>query len=106
VPQSDAEKQMQFQLTQTGPSKTVPDWVHEKITQIFKESPDVRNVDIARRFGLDAVTVGNIKTGKRQLPKTYREKPQRCPTCGGLVFMPCVMCRIDREQDDKETRSL
>jgi hypothetical protein len=58
---------------------------------------------IASRVGISRTTVGAIAQGKRpdcQSPfETYDlpepvGPPRRCPTCGGLVFMPCLLCHI------------
>jgi hypothetical protein len=56
---------------------------------------------IARRLGVSRGTVNTIFSGKR------RDRvccgldhdapcgpPERCPGCGGMVQMPCLVCRI------------
>lgn len=59
--------------------------------------------DIALRVGISRTTVSAIAQGKRpgrQSPfETYDlpeplGPPRRCPTCGGMVFMPCLLCHI------------
>jgi hypothetical protein len=59
--------------------------------------------NIARRIGFSRGTVHAIARGKRPdypggagpsdflpLPRP----PQRCPGCGGMVRMPCLLCYI------------
>jgi hypothetical protein len=59
---------------------------------------------IARITGVSRGTIAAIASGKRCIrPRTivYWEDepvvpdvpPQRCPDCGGMVFMPCRVCR-------------
>ncbi len=60
---------------------------------------------IARMTGVSRGTVGAIATGKRpdyealaRQRQTELEEPtgppQRCPGCGGFVYMPCRVCRV------------
>jgi hypothetical protein len=60
---------------------------------------------IARRTGVSRGTVGLIAAGRRRDPVRIvqpwdeepgqpLEPPRRCPTCGGLVYMPCRLCHI------------
>lgn len=61
--------------------------------------------EIARRLDVSRGTVNAIARGKRRpgpdrrvngshqvLPPAGRE--ERCPGCGGMVRMPCLMCRV------------
>ena len=60
---------------------------------------------IARRLGVSRGTVNAIALGRRAVT-SYREAasredfpppagpPRRCPGCGGLVQMPCLLCRV------------
>jgi hypothetical protein len=59
---------------------------------------------IARRAGVSRGTVNAIALGKRPDP-TLRRRPEsdfvppsgslrRCPSCGGLVQMPCLLCYV------------
>lgn len=55
---------------------------------------------VARLTGISRGTIGAIASGKRpdRAPTvdTWEEPsgpPERCPGCGGLVFMPCLLCR-------------
>ncbi len=59
---------------------------------------------IARLTGVSRGSVNAIAQGKRHEPRPRRHEellpqapsgpPQRCPTCGGLVYMPCVLCYV------------
>jgi hypothetical protein len=60
---------------------------------------------IARITGVSRGTVGAIASGKRpDYEAMAREReteleqptgpPERCPGCGGLVYMPCRLCRV------------
>lgn len=61
---------------------------------------------IAGLTGVSRGTVGAIARGNRPDYEAIRKKageeapeepagpPQRCPTCGGMVTMPCRVCRV------------
>jgi transcriptional regulator with XRE-family HTH domain len=60
---------------------------------------------IARRMGVSRGSVNAIALGKRPDPQTRRRVQEdalaapagpsvRCPTCGGMVQMPCLACRL------------
>lgn len=60
---------------------------------------------IAGMTGVSRGTVNAIVNGKRRDPQPPRESlgieierpsgpPQRCPGCGGLVYMPCMLCHV------------
>ncbi len=60
---------------------------------------------IARMTGVSRGTVGGIASGKRpDYEAMVRERqsefdeptgpPQRCAGCGGMVHMPCRLCRV------------
>jgi hypothetical protein len=58
---------------------------------------------IARRVGVSRGTVNAIAGGKRPDRGPGRPaddsplpsgRPARCPTCGGMVQMPCLACRV------------
>ncbi len=62
---------------------------------------------IARRTGVSRIVVHRIAGGKRKdrVPKTEKAldvpwepndstKPERCPTCGAKVKLPCLACMI------------
>jgi len=58
---------------------------------------------VARITGISRGTIGRIASGKRP---DYPERsqadewpepsgpPERCPTCGGMVYMPCRLCAL------------
>jgi len=60
--------------------------------------------EIARVSGISRGTVGSIAQGKRPRVRTSDDTfldptrplgpPRRCPGCGGLVYLPCLLCRI------------
>lgn len=67
---------------------------------------------IARRVGVSRGTVNAIWLGKRSdRDRRCRtdgddslfdsSPPQRCPGCGGLVHMPCLLCRIRSLRDKR-----
>ncbi len=62
---------------------------------------------IAAKLGVSRGSVGAIASGKRGLYGRDPEEahpelcsldlpPERCPSCGGMVYMPCVLCRARR----------
>jgi hypothetical protein len=62
---------------------------------------------IARRLGVGRRTVqrianshrglhGRERSGLRRRWPYERRTPTRCPSCGGLVFEPCRLCRLQR----------
>ena len=60
--------------------------------------------EIARLTGICRGTVGAIASGRRpdyEPPDEEEDEgegpmgpPRRCPNCGGLVFVPCRLCRV------------
>ena len=62
--------------------------------------------EIARSLGISRGTVHAIARGKRPVraePLWRGEglmrpsgEPKRCPTCGGMVHMPCLLCEVRR----------
>jgi transcriptional regulator with XRE-family HTH domain len=69
--------------------------------------------EIARLTGTSRGSVGAIASGKRResKPPAYPwdevlEEPEgpaeRCPACGGMVYMPCRLCMV-RKAIDKKT---
>ena len=62
---------------------------------------------IARSMGVSRGTVQAIASGRRPDYSTRRPRdrhdtifpsgpPRRCPTCGGMVQMPCLLCHVRR----------
>jgi hypothetical protein len=63
---------------------------------------------IARFTGVSRGTIGAIASGRRRIqprriffwedePVIPDVPPQRCPQCGGMVYMPCRLCRTRKE---------
>jgi transcriptional regulator with XRE-family HTH domain len=63
---------------------------------------------IARFTGVSRGTIGAIASGRRRIqprrmffweeePMVPDVPPQRCPQCGGMVYMPCRLCRTRKE---------
>jgi DNA-binding XRE family transcriptional regulator len=67
--------------------------------------------NIARTLGISRGIVHAIASGKRRdrvsLAQTVEESvvpsglPKRCPTCGGMVHMPCLLCRVRRIREQQ-----
>ena len=67
---------------------------------------------IARLTGVSRGTIGAIASGKRPdyEPRSRIEDksaqsadpPRRCPTCGGMVYMPCRLCALRRRLASKK----
>lgn len=58
---------------------------------------------IAAVIGVSHGTVTSIATGRRRNPIPRIEiepagPPTRCPGCGGLVYMPCLLCLARKER--------
>jgi hypothetical protein len=59
---------------------------------------------IARAVGVSRGTIGAIAKGHRPRVRRAEDRwgepirplgpPRRCGSCGGLVFMPCLLCRV------------
>jgi hypothetical protein len=63
---------------------------------------------IARFTGVSRGTIGAIASGRRRIqprrmffwedePMVPDVPPQRCPDCGGMVYLPCRLCRTRKE---------
>ncbi len=63
---------------------------------------------IARFTGVSRGTIGAIASGRRCIqprricfleeePMVPDVPPQRCPDCGGMVYIPCRLCRTRKE---------
>jgi hypothetical protein len=64
---------------------------------------------IAKRLGISRGTVAAIASGRRGLygrdeesddhdPHVHLSPPERCPICGYLVYMPCLVCGAREHQ--------
>jgi transcriptional regulator with XRE-family HTH domain len=73
---------------------------------------------IARQTGISRATISLIAQGRRPdytpKPRAWDEDwepplgpPRRCPQCGGLVYLPCRLCRVRaiKERDLKRARA-
>jgi hypothetical protein len=78
-------------------AQTVVDEIRKLLSR-----PGLSQRKIARWMGVSRGTVGRIASGKRPdyRPDIEDEEhpvpagpPRRCPQCGGLVYMPCRLCR-------------
>ena len=60
---------------------------------------------IARLTGISRGTVGAIASGRRLDYDNFDNgdleepsgPPERCPGCGGMVYMPCLLCQARKE---------
>jgi hypothetical protein len=70
---------------------------------------------IARRTGISRGTVAAIAAGRRgdcdavSKPgedswETSSDPPERCPTCGSLVYMPCLLCRLRNKLSEERLK--
>ena len=50
----------------------------------------MRGSEIAKKCGLFQQEVTKIKNGTLDVDEGF----QRCPECGGLVQMPCLLCEL------------
>lgn len=66
----------------------------------------VAHREVARRIRISRATVGLIAHGKRVLRGPAKEEyniriwngpEERCPGCGGMVYMPCLVCGLKAE---------
>jgi hypothetical protein len=78
--------------------------VVEQISQLLQEGRTSQR-KIARRLGVSRGTVSAIAHGERPDYLSVRGgegddfftplgPPRRCPGCGGMVYMPCLLCHI------------
>lgn len=44
----------------------------------------------AKRYGVDRTTLASYRDGTM-----FRRKVRRCPECGAVVDMPCLLCSTD-----------
>lgn len=78
--------------------------VIDKIRDLLAEGEDSRR-KIAQQMGVSRGTVNTIAQGKRPDitckrvsvdpdPAPFSGLPTRCPGCGGMVQMPCLLCHV------------
>jgi len=71
---------------------------------------------IAKLTGVSRNTGGTIAAGRHRydsVEETPRDEgvdepagpPQRCPGCGGLVYMPCILCRTNQRAARRTPRT-
>jgi transcriptional regulator with XRE-family HTH domain len=71
---------------------------------------------IAAMMGVSRGSVAAIASGRRRdgdVPSGMSDDgaaepagpPARCPGCGGLVYMPCLLCRLRKERPRAAARS-
>jgi hypothetical protein len=66
---------------------------------------------ISRAVGVSRGTIGAIAKGHRPRIRTTEDRwgdpkrplgpPRRCGGCGGLVYMPCLLCRVRKLKADE-----
>ncbi len=82
----------------------IPDEKLKEVERLLLERK-LTHRQIAELTGLSRGQVGRIYRGKlpkRRLPPPSapadplgpQSPPERCPTCGAMVYMPCVACRV------------
>jgi len=57
--------------------------------------------DLVGRFNKDAAGLRALAKDAKDADKTEEEVPTRCPTCGGLVYLPCIYCHGMDEANSK-----
>ncbi len=87
-----------------GAIAMLPDSIVAQIRQLLSEE-ELSQREIARRLGVSRGTVHAIAVGRRPDRSSRRRErlngfrypsgpPRRCPGCGGLVQMPCLLCYL------------
>ena len=80
--------------------------VVEEIRRLLDEAK-LSQRKIAAKLGVSRGTVGAISNGQRGIYGREHDPhepdlcsldlpPERCPGCGGMVYVPCVLCRARR----------
>ena len=80
----------------------------QEISRLVEEG-ELSQRKIARKLGVSRGTVGSIASGRRGMFGREPEEdcpelccfdapPERCPGCGAMVYMPCVLCRTREYQ--------
>ena len=78
-------------------------WIVEEIRWLLAQKM-WKYGEIARTTGVCRATVGRIARRERPYDKAPEPPaepepvgpPVRCKGCGGLVYMPCILCRVRR----------
>jgi len=71
--------------------------------------------EMAKRTGVSRGTIGAVASGQRpdydaaRKPnedswETSSDPPERCATCGGMVYMPCLLCRLRKKLVEERNR--
>jgi hypothetical protein len=90
----------------------IPDWRIAAIRHMLVEGK-LSQRKIAQQTGVSRGTVGAIALGRRPDYEDRRQTTaggfpsssgpaQRCPGCGGMVQMPCLLCRVRRLQERQQ----
>ncbi len=80
--------------------------VVEEIRRLLDEA-ELSQRKIADKLGVSRGTVGAISNGQRGIYGREHDPhepdlcnlnlpPERCPGCGGMVYVPCLLCRARR----------
>lgn len=90
----------------------IPSWRVAEIRRMLTEGK-LSQRTIARCAGVSRGTVNAIALGNRpERPVRGRDAPDfgppsgpfvRCPSCGGKVQMPCLLCRVRAMQSRRRT---
>lgn len=80
----------------------LPLTVVQEIQRLLDEG-ELSQRQISRRLKVSRGTVSSVANGKRSIyarrpavDATSTEEslsPQRCPGCGAMVYLPCILCR-------------
>lgn len=88
-----------------------PDIVQEVLRLLAEDRLSQRG--IARQLRISRGTVLAIAKGRRPDYEALRRRrradlpqgpPVRCPGCGGLVQMPCLLCRVRAQKEHERSR--
>jgi hypothetical protein len=90
--------------------------VVEKVRRMLNEGR-ISQRKIARQMGISRGTVNAIALGRHSDPSARRRwedrgfippdgEPVRCPGCGGLVQMPCLLCYMRAKERDRLPRTI
>jgi hypothetical protein len=75
--------------------------VLNEICRLLAED-ELTQEQIAARMGVSRTTIWAIAADKRPASPPYTpeeepsppDPPARCPACGGLVYLPCLLCQL------------